>query len=390
MTETPTCSAHHPDVLIIGGGVLGCSVAYHLALRGCSRVTLVERDTLASGTTAKGAGGVRQQFSDETNIALSRYSVQFFEQLQEHLALPKQSFQQVGYLFLLRTTEELASYQAGVDLQRRMGVPAQLLSPQEIQAVCPGLYVDDLLGATFCASDGYSSPPQVARAFARKARQLGVQILEGVEVLALQKSGDRIDAVETSAGTFHPGNVVCCAGAWSGEIGKMSGVNIPIQPLPRMCFRSAPLPTLPSHLPMVIDVHNSFYFRPDGDARFLLSMNSPEAYSFAMTVDWAWSETVLVEARRRVPAFSQLVIEEGWSGLYEDSPDHNAILGPVPEIPNLLIAAGFSGHGFMQSPAAGLALSECILDGSSHTLDISAFSIERFASGQLRAERNII
>jgi sarcosine oxidase subunit beta len=387
-------NSNKPDVLIIGGGVIGCSIAYNLTQRGCQNVVVIERNTLGSGSTSKAAGGIRQQFSSESNVRISMYSVDFFEHFQARLGLEAHEsgvdFHQVGYLFLLSTDSEMETFRQNVAMQQRLGLPVELLTPQEAAKLCPGLYVDDLLGATFCPTDGYGNPHDVTQAFAKVARRQGARILEGVEVNSIERQGSQIIAVETSAGTFYPEVVVGCAGAWSGKLGQMCGVDIPVQPLRRMGFVTDPFDELLHTAPMTIDMHNSFHFRPEGPGFFLGESDPNEPYGFNEVVKWEWLDTVVEDAIKRVPAFERARIRNGWAGFYDTSPDHNAILGRIPELTNFFVATGFSGHGFMQSPAVGLVLSEFILDGAAHTIDVSDLSIDRFKGGNLNLERNVI
>ncbi|WP_165423533.1 NAD(P)/FAD-dependent oxidoreductase [Ktedonosporobacter rubrisoli] len=383
-----------PDVLIIGGGVVGCSVAYHLTARGCRNVLVLERNTVGSGSTGKAAGGIRQQFSHAANIQLSMYAVDFFTHFHERLGLEADEggveFHQVGYLFLLSTDEELAQFRQSANLQRSFGLPVEVLTATQLAERYPWLNAEGLLGATYCPTDGYGSPHEVNQAFAKVARRQGARILEGTTVQAIKREGAHIVSVETDKGSISPGTVVCCAGAWSAELGRMLGIEIPISPLRRMCFMTDPFEALPHDAPMTIEVSNTFHFRPEGPGFMLGASDQQEPFGFKTEVNWQWLDTVVEDAVRRVPAFEQARIQGGWAGLYETTPDDNAIIGAVPGLENFLIAAGFSGHGFMQSPATGLVISELILDGKAHTIPIEALSIERFASGSLLPERNII
>lgn len=394
MSEQRESYPLRPDVFIIGGGVVGCSIAYHLARRGCRNVVVVERNTIGSGSTAKAVGGIRQQFSSEANIRLALYSVDFFAHFHERLELPPLAggvdFHQAGYLFLLTTKEAAAAFERNAAFQRSLGLPVDVFTAEQVSARWPWLNVSDVMGATYCPTDGYGSPHEVTQAFAAQARRLGVSFIEGAEVTAIVRQGAQIVTVETNRGSFSPGIVVGCAGAWSHELGRLAGVEIPVQPLRRMCFTTDPFDAIPHDIPMIIEVPSTFHFRPEGPG-FMLAMNDPdEPYSFNTTVNWEWLHTVVESAVKRVPLFEQARIHRGWAGLYETSPDHNAILGPVPAVKNLLVATGFSGHGFMQSPATGLVISEFILDGQAHTIDVRNLGIERFSAGQLNLEENII
>ena len=389
-----TQNSRFPDVLIIGGGVIGCSIAYHLTKRGCRNVVVVERNTIGSGSTAKAAGGFRQQFSYETNVRLAMYSINFFEHFHERLELPPDAegvdFHQIGYLFLLSTPEAFTTFERSAALQQRLGLPVEVLTPEQVGRRWPWLSVHDLVGATYCPTDGYGRPHNVMQAFATQAQRLGASFVEGAEVSAITRKAARIMTVETNQGSFSPGSVIICAGAWSGELGRLAGVEIPVQPLRRMCFVTDPFDAIPQDAPMTIEMPNTFHFRPEGAGFMLGTSDQDEPYGFHTTMRWEWLERVMEDAAKRVPVLEQAKIHHGWAGLYETSPDHNAILGPIPGVENLLVATGFSGHGVMQSPATGMIMSEFILDGKAHTLDVSDLGIERFSTGRLHPENHVI
>ena len=389
-----TQNSRFPDVLIIGGGVIGCSIAYHLTKRGCRNVVVVERNTIGSGSTAKAAGGFRQQFSYETNVRLAMYSINFFEHFHERLELPPDAegvdFHQIGYLFLLSTPEAFTTFERSAALQQRLGLPVEVLTPEQVGSRWPWLSVHDLVGATYCPTDGYGRPHNVMQAFATQAQRLGASFVEGAEVSAITRKGARIMTVETNQGSFSPGSVIICAGPWSGELGRLAGVEISVQPLRRMCFVTDPFDAIPQDAPMTIEMPNTFHFRPEGAGFMLGTSDQDEPYGFHTTMRWEWLERVMEDAAKRVPVLEQAKIHHGWAGLYETSPDHNAILGPIPGVENLLVATGFSGHGVMQSPATGMIMSEFILDGKAHTLDVSDLGIERFSTGRLHPENHVI
>ena len=389
-----TQNSRFPDVLIIGGGVIGCSIAYHLTKRGCRNVVVVERNTIGSGSTAKAAGGFRQQFSYEANVRLAMYSINFFEHFHERLELPPDAegvdFHQIGYLFLLSTPEAFTTFERSAALQQRLGLPVEVLTPEQVGSRWPWLSVHDLVGATYCPTDGYGSPHNVMQAFATQAQRLGASFVEGAEVSAITRKAARIMTVETNQGSFSPGSVIICAGPWSGELGRLAGVEISVQPLRRMCFVTDPFDAIPQDAPMTIEMPNTFHFRPEGAGFMLGTSDQDEPYGFHTTMRWEWLERVMEDAAKRVPVLEQAKIHHGWAGLYETSPDHNAILGPIPGVENLLVATGFSGHGVMQSPATGMIMSEFILDGKAHTLDVSDLGIERFSTGRLHPENHVI
>jgi len=374
--------------------VIGCSIAYHLTRRGCRKVVVVERYTLGSGSTAKAAGGIRQQFSCEANVRLAMYSVDFFAHFHERLELPPDAggvdFHQIGYLFLLSTPEAFATFERSAALQQHLGLPVEVLTPEQVASRWPWLSVSGIVGATYCPTDGYGSPHEVMQAFATQARRLGASFVEVAEVSAIKRQGARIMTVETNRGSFSPGIVVLCAGVWSGELGRLVGVEIPVQPLRRMCFVTDPFDAIPHDAPMTIEMPNTFHFRPEGAGFMLGTSDQDEPYGFTTTMNWHWLGRVVEDAVKRVPVFEQARVHHGWAGLYETTPDHNAILGPIPGVENLLVATGFSGHGVMQSPATGMIMSEFILDGKARTIDVSELGIERFATGRLHPEKHVI
>lgn len=394
MSEQRETFSLSPDVLIIGGGVIGCSIAYHLTRRGCRNVVVVEQNMIGSGSTAKAAGGIRQQFSNESNMRLAMYSVDFFKHFHERLELPPDAggvdFHQIGYLFLLTTQEAFTTFERKAALQQNLGLPVEVLTPEQVGTRWPWLKVNDLAGATYCPTDGYGNPQEMTQAFATQAKRLGASFVEGASVSAITRQGARITTVETNRGNFSPGSVVICGGAWSGELGRLAGIEIPIKPLRRMCFVTNPFDAIPHDAPMTIEMPNTFHFRPEGSGFMLGTSDQDEPFSFNTTMNWDWLNTVMEDAVKRVPVFEQARIHHGWAGLYETSPDHNAILGPIPGIENLLVATGFSGHGVMQSPATGMIMSEFILDRQAHTIDVSDLGIERFSTGRLNPEQHVI
>ncbi len=389
--------AQKVKVAIIGGGVVGCSVAYHLAKRGLKDVLVIERDLLGNGSTSKAAGGIRQQFSTASNIKISRYCVDFFTHFQERLGLAPHEenvdFHQYGYLFLYSREQDWAEARQNVALQQSLGLEeVRLLTPQQCAELCPGLQVADLIGGTYCPSDGHGNPHDVTQGFARAAKREGANFWQQTAVRSIKREGRRVVELETEQGTVQPEIVIGCAGAWSGVLGEMLGIDIPVRPLRRILFFTEAFDEMPPVVPMTIDMTSGFYFRREGPGFLIGESDEREPFGFNLAMDWNWLDTVVEHAIERVPAFERLRIKSGWAGLYDTSADENAIIGAVPELDNFYLATGFSGHGFMQSPATGLLLSDLILDGRMHSLDINPadLSIERFRQGRSNRERNII
>lgn len=381
--------AEKADVVIIGGGAVGASIAYHLAQKGCRDVVVVERYLLGSGSTGKSVGGIRQQFSTEINIRLSQESVKFFERFQEETGVDPE-FHRVGYLFLATTPAEMEAFSRNVSLQRRLGVPMEVLTPEQAREMVPALNISDVLGATYGPADGYAGVHEVTQGFARRARQLGVRIYEGREVTGIGVNGGRVQAVETAQGPIATPIVVNAAGAWSGQVARMVGLDLPVQPYRRMVFVTEPFPAIPSPIPLTIEFRRGLYFRHEGPG-ILMGMADPdEPSSFNTEVNWDFLPRLVQAAVERMPILEAARIKTGWAGLYEVTPDAHPILGPVPALQGFIVATGFSGHGFMHSPATGKLIAELIVDGRATTIDISPLGYERFARGELVRESRVV
>jgi sarcosine oxidase subunit beta len=376
------------DVVIAGGGIMGCALAYQLALRKVD-VVLLERETLGSQSTGKCAGGVRQQFSTEPNVRLQRMSVKMLEAFEQDTGHPA-DFRQIGYLFLFTQPQQVEDFRHNMDMWHRVGLTeARWVDPAEAAKMVPILNVDDVIGCTFCPTDGIASPADVTSGYASAARRLGARLKEGVEVTGIDVASGRVQGVRTSAGDIATRMVVNCAGAWAASIGRLAGLEIPVLPYRRHIAVTSTFPALPRTTPMTVDFRTSLYFHPEGDGVLLGMSDRAEPPGFVTDVDWEFLEKMFEQAAMRAPALAGAGIKTAWAGLYESTPDHQAILGPVGELEGFWCAAGFSGHGFMQAPAAALLLTELLLDHKSE-IDISPFAFDRFARGALVTERNII
>jgi len=371
------------DIVIIGGGIIGTSIAYHLAQKKAKGVVLLEKGMLGEGSTAKCAGGIRAQFSTEINIRFSLESFKTWDRFQEIMET-ELDFKKVGYLFLATTEEEWVVFQSNSKLQHQFGIPVELLSSQEIHGRWPYLRVDDLRGGTFCAREGYAGPYEALSGFARGARRGGVKILEETEVTQILRNGYQVAGVRTSRGDISSPVVVNAAGPYAGEVGKMAGVQIPVQPYRRQLFFTGPFPHIPDPIPLVIDFHRGWYFRREG-AGLLISGPKDNFPSFNLNVDYDAMVEVAENSIYRVPIMEKAEIDRGWAGSYEISPDNHAILGEFPGLKGFFLANGFSGHGFQHSPAVGRVMAELIL-GEKPSIDISCLSLERFAKGELIRE----
>jgi len=376
------------EVVVIGGGVMGTSIAYHLARAGVPDVVLVERDELAAGSTSRAAGGVRAQFSDELNIQLGARSLEAFGRFGEE---PGQDIglHRVGYLFLLSTPEEVAAFEAGVRLQNSLGVPSRMLDPAEAQRLSPLITTDGLLAAAFSPDDGHCTPESVVHGYAAGARRHGARVLRHCEVTGIETHGDAITAVATRRGRIETAAVICTAGAWSRAVGAMAGVDLPVEPLRRQIAVTEAVEGLPPGLPMTIDFTSSLYFHPEGPG-LLVGMSDPdETPGFSTETHDRWIPRLYKAMERRAPTLLDLRRTGGWAGLYEVTPDHNALIGEASSPSRFLYATGFSGHGFLQGPAVGEVLRDLYL-GRVPFVDISPLSVERFAADALRPEVNLV
>jgi len=380
--------AQRADALIIGGGVIGASIAYHLSLRG-RRPVVFERHLLGSGNTGRSAGGIRAQFTTEMNIKLSLYSIRFYERFHEILGADAE-FHQCGYLFLATTPEHMAHFRERVAFQRRLGVDVSLLSDDEIRKEWPFLRTDDVLGATYSKRDGFAGPYEVTIAFANAAKARGAVFHETVEVHEILISQRRVRGLRTSLGEFASDVIVAAAGPATPALVKPLGIEIPVVPYRRHLYMTEAFPDVPDDIPLTIDSGTGLYFRKETGGLMLGMVDKADPPTFNETVDDGYLEKLVEAALARVPILEKANIINGWAGLYDTTPDHHAILGCVDEVEGLILAVGFSGHGFMHSPAVGAALSELIVDGASRCIDITPLSLNRFAAGALVEETNVI
>jgi len=371
------------DIIIIGGGIIGASIAFHLAGKGREGIILLEKGMLGEGSTAKCVGGIRTQFSTEVNIRFSLESLKTWDHFEEITGVDLE-FKKVGYLFLATAEKEWTVFQANTHLLRAFKIPVELLSPEEIQHRWPYLKVDDLRGGTFCIWDGYAGPYEALTGFIKGARQGGVKIYEGTEVQQILQERGRIVGVRTSRGTISAPMVISAAGPQAAEVGKMAGIEVPVKPYRRQIFFTPPFPWISDPIPLVIDFHRGWYFRREGQG-LLLSGPKDDFSSFNTNVDYDAMVEAAENSVARVPLLEKAKITGGWAGSYEISPDNHAILGEAPGVQGLFLANGFSGHGFQHSPAVGQVMADLIV-GKRPFLDISCLSIERFRKGLLIRE----
>lgn len=377
------------SVIIIGGGVMGASTAYHLAQRGVNNILLLEKEPFfGQGATGRCAGGVRYQFSTEVNIRLSLASLPMLERFEAEIG-QSINYRQCGYLIMLTRPEELAVFEANLRLQHKLGVETVWLSGDEVRARLPMMCLEDVLAGTFNPKDGLVDPNSVVMGYIHAARRLGARALTGVEVIGIPTSHGRVTGVETSAGKVSSEVVVNTAGPWSGLVARLADVEIPIIPLRRQMLTTTPLPEIPPDFPFVIDFTQSLYFHREGEGLLTGMSNPHEKPGFDQEVDPQWELVHLEAAAARLPALEKAGLVSHWGGLYEVTPDAHPIFGKTP-VEGFYICTGFSGHGFMHGPVAGKIMSEIILDGRAHTVDVSMLDLARFSEGRLIREYNVI
>jgi sarcosine oxidase subunit beta len=386
------------DVVIIGGGIVGSSIAWHLTAAGCKNVLVVERESAqGKGSTGKSMGGVRAQFSTPVNIQMSLYSIPFYARFEETLGHPS-GYRDQGYLFLATKDSHLAYLRSNFERQRALGLKTvRMVEAGEIASMLPQLRSGDVLGGSFCSTDGFVDPYSAMTGFMARAVEQGATLWKKTDVTGIvtesRAARRTVSGVATSRGTVATRVVVNAGGAWASQVAKFAGVDLPVEPLRRMLVPSEPFDDFPHSSPMVVDMSNGFHFRPEGRG-FLLAWNDPEeTSSYNTDFEPAFIEKILTLAANRVPAFENLAVnpKRAWAGLYEMTPDHHAVLGPVPGLDGFFLANGFSGHGVMHAPATGKIVSDLILHGKTTVVDdVSVLNFDRFAKGALLHETAVL
>jgi len=385
--------AETADVVIIGGGIVGASISFHLVQAGCTNVLVLEREPhLGRGSTGKSMGGVRAQFSTEINIRMSLYALDCFARFEEATGCPS-GYRPQGYLFVATSDKHLAYLRTNYQLQVACGVKSvELLTPGDVLLRMPHLRGDDIMGGSFCSIDGFVDPHSVMTGFMRRATEKGARLWKQAEVTAILQDANGIAGVQTTRGLVITRTVVNAAGPWAAHVAALAGVQLPVEPLRRMLVPTEPFLLISRDAPMTIDMATGFHFRPEG-LGILLAWNDPdETPGFKTNFDPGFVEKILIRAVDRVPCFDALEVnpQRAWAGLYEMTPDHFPILGPVPEVPGLYLANGFSGHGVMHSPATGKILADLILHGHTNLIDARTLNFARFAEGRLIHESALL
>lgn len=370
-------------VVIIGAGIIGTSIAWHLARRGRTDVAVLEKEASAGlGSTAKAAGGIRVQFSSPVNVELSRLSIERFENFEKEMGVPA-PFTQAGYLWMATAPEQMRLFERNAALQRSRGLAIELLDRKGVAAKAPYVRSDDLEGGVFHGRDGYASPADFVAGYEKRARELGVRFFYGEEV-----TGREGRAVRTPSGTFGGEQVVIAAGAYSGRLGERFGLEVPVKPVRRQCFVTEPMPEFPHPVPMTIDFTTGVYMHSESGGLLIGKADKDEPPGFNENADYGFLEQVAGLAMSRVPALENARIRTGWGGLYEVTPDNHPLIGPAGE-PGWWLACGFSGHGVMHAPATGMLVAELLETGRA-SMDLSPLRPTRFKEGRPNLETNVI
>lgn len=383
MTETA-------DVVIVGGGIMGASIAFHLARRGVRRVVVLEREEMFGlGSTGQNAGGFRAQFASRVNIELSQVSIAMMERFAGEME-QEIGMRRCGYLFILDTPQDLAQFRANVALQNSLGVHSTIVDAEDIARLAPEVALDGIIGGSWHERDGLVDPHALLQGYVTNARRLGAILETSSPVVGMHLTSNEHWHVRTTHGEIESPSVVIAAGAWSGGLGEMIGVNIPIVPVRRQIAVTAPIAGLRADFPFVIDFSAALYIHREGNGILTGMSNRDQPPGFDISVDEEWRLHHLEHAAARLPMLGDAQIAADWGGLYEVTPDHQPILGAVERLPGLHLCAGFSGHGLMHAPAAGLLVAEEILDGRATTVDIDALRWKRFERSEVTAEYNVV
>ncbi len=377
------------EVVVVGGGIIGASIAYHLAARGMKDIVLLEKEMFfGAESTGKCAGGIRAQFTTPVNIRLSRRSVSKFECFGDEMGVPA-IFHQVGYMFMSTSSAQWEHAQGNVALQRSLGLLVEILTADQVREMVPQLRTDDVVGATFCASDGIGDPHEFLQGYIKRNRELGVRVYNQRPVTGARLGNGRIAGVETSTGPIASPVVVNAAGAWAALIARMVGVELPIEPVRRHIATTAPLEFIKPTYPMMVDNGTGLYMHPESGGLLMGMAKRDEPAAYRSDVDEEFVMEIVGAAVDRMPDLEVAAINAAWAGLYEVTPDHHPIIGGHPEVQGLYTCAGFSGHGFMHAPAAGEVVAQLILDGQSD-IDVSDLGMDRFAGPSKRGAQEVM
>lgn len=377
------------DVVIIGGGIVGCATAFNLAKRGLKQVVLLEKGYLASGSTGRCAAGIRQQWGTEMNCLLARESIKIFENIREELGGEYDiELNQVGYLIFATTEKEVAQFKKNIRLQQRLGIPSRLLSPEEAKVIVPHINTEMMMAAAFCQTDGYCNPFLATLAYGDAARKSGVEICTYTEVTGIKVEKGKIAGVVTDKGEIATRVVLNAAGGFAGEIGEMAGVLLPFYPERHQALVTEPVE--PLQTPMVMSFSYNIYCQQTPHGSFIMGYGDPhEPKSTALNSSWAFLQEIARKVTRVLPKMKDIRVVRQWAGSYDMTPDRQPILGAIPEVEGFHVAIGFSGHGFMHGPMTGVLMAEHLL-GQETSMKIDMLGVGRFAQGELLLEPSVV
>jgi len=377
------------DAVIIGGGIIGVATAFYLAREKYGNIVLLEKETfLGSGSTSKAAGGIRAQFTTKTNIQMSMLSEKVFCHFKEETGFDA-LYDQCGYMFLLAEDKDIEEFKKSYELQKSLGLPVELLQPDDIKELTPIVKTDDIKLATFCKDDGIGDPSEFLTGYEKAARKMGVEIAIETELTGITVEGGKITGIKTGKGDISCPLVINCTGAWSKNIGRMVGADVRVEPVRRQCVTTGQLDFIDPKFPMTVDVKSGLYTHKESKGLLLGWADKDVKPSFDISIDPDYTDNILERALDRIPKLETAEIANQWAGLYETTPDHRAIIGWEKAVEGMFHITGFSGHGFMHAPAAGIVTTD-ILTGKEPRIDISDLSPERFAGGIITEETNVI
>ena len=377
------------DIVIIGGGITGCALAFELAKRGRKDILIVEKEYLTSGATGRCGAGIRQQWGTVLNATLARDSIRIFEHLEEYTGYSGNcGLNQGGYLIIAYTEAEWKQFQKNFELQKSLDIPVQKLDPKGAQGIVPHLNLEGLYGAMFCPTDGHADPFHCTFAYAKAAQKLGVEIATYTEVTGLRKNGDKIAGVETCKGYVEAGTVINATGYNASIITKMAGVDVPVLPERHQILITEPVNHIQN--PMVISFHHHFYCQQTPHGSFIMGVGDPtEPVSYNIKSSVKFLEDCASQVTIALPILKNIRIVRQWAGLYDMSPDRNPIIDEMKGVSGLYTVAGFSGHGFMVAPKTAVIIAQQ-LTGEKPDIDVKLFSADRYQTGQLLLEPSVV
>ena len=380
------------DVVVVGAGVVGCSIAYHLAGLGIRDVLIIEKMSAAGqGSTSKANGGIRAQWSTPVNIKLSNYSISAYERFREETG-GDCGLRQVGYLFMTSSEPGERTLRRNLSLQQSLGVPNRWLAPEEISELAPYVRCDDLRGATFSPKDGLLDPHGSTLGYLQAARRMGIELATDAEVLEIERDPAGASGVRTTTGNVASRRIVNAAGPFAGILGQRAEVDLPVLPYKRMLACTEEIGVAPLSIPMTVDFDTGLLIRREGSGIILAYSDPNDPPGFDTSFDLRFIEVVSEKAQQRFPFLEEARVSPRrcWAGLYPETPDHHAILGECPDLPGFFLAVGFGGHGLMHAPATGRAIAELIAFEDCRFMDIHQLRPERFRQQDLNIETTVL